>query len=123
MMEMALLEKIAKEKKMPLPESFAITASGRSQSAVSFAQERIWVDEKFHHDPSTSPAMHNLVLPLVIKHGSMSIERIRSAIVLVLEQHKILRTATRFGPAKNRHPMPATKGRCAQICGKFGDKL
>ncbi|CAF3842780.1 unnamed protein product [Adineta steineri] len=45
--------------------------------------------------------MHNFVLPLVVKHGSMSIERIRSAVVAVLEQHEILRTAIYFDKNRN----------------------
>ncbi|CAF4064629.1 unnamed protein product, partial [Adineta steineri] len=86
---------------MPSPASSTIPTSGCSQGAASFAQERIWVDEKFHHNSPMSPAMHNFVLPLMIKHGSMSIERIRSAIVAVLEQHKILRTAIYFDENRN----------------------
>ncbi|CAF1034858.1 unnamed protein product [Adineta steineri] len=96
LMETALLQKIQEQEMMPSPASSAILASGCSQGAASFAQERIWLDEKIHHDPTTSPAMHNFILPLVIKHGSMPIERIRSAVVAVLEQHEILRTAIYF---------------------------
>ncbi|CAF1433641.1 unnamed protein product [Adineta steineri] len=96
MMEMALLQKVQEQEMMLSPASSSISTAGCSQGAASFAQERIWLDEKIHHDPSISPAMHNFVLPLVIKHGSMSIERIRSAIVAVLEQHEILRTAIYF---------------------------
>ncbi|CAF1180004.1 unnamed protein product [Adineta steineri] len=101
MMEMALLQKVQEQKMMLTPASSAIPTAGCSQSAASFAQERIWFDEKIHHDPSISPAMHNFVLPLVIKHGSMSIERIRSAVVAVLEQHEIFRTALYFDKNRN----------------------
>jgi hypothetical protein len=95
-METALLQKIQKHEMMPLSSSLTIAATLCSQSTASFAQQRIWFDENLYHDPSISPAMNNLLLPLVIKHGSMSIERIRSAILAVLEQHRILRTAIYF---------------------------
>ncbi|CAF0980449.1 unnamed protein product [Adineta steineri] len=101
MMELALLQKVQEQEMMLSPASLAIPAAGCSQGAVSFAQERIWLDEKIHHDPSISPAMHNFVLPLVIKHGSMSIERIRSTVVAVIEQHEILRTAIYFDKNRN----------------------
>ncbi|CAF0996698.1 unnamed protein product [Adineta steineri] len=101
MMEMSLLQKIQEEEMMPSPASSAIPAAGCSQGAASFAQERIWLDEKIHHDPSISPAMYNFVLPLIIKHGSMSIDRIHLAIVAVLEQHEILRTAIYFDKNRN----------------------
>ncbi|CAF3901280.1 unnamed protein product, partial [Adineta steineri] len=101
MMEMALLHKVQEQKMMLSPASSAIPTTGCSQGAASFAQERIWLDEKIHHDPFISPAMHNFVLPWVVKHGSMSIERIRSAIVAVLEQHEILRTAIYFDENRN----------------------
>ncbi|CAF4060121.1 unnamed protein product, partial [Adineta steineri] len=100
-MEMALLQKFQEQEMMLSPASSAIPTAGCSQGAASFAQERIWLDEKIHHDPTISPAMHNFVLPLVIKHGSMSIERIRSAVVAVLEQHEILRTAIYFDENRN----------------------
>ncbi|CAF1209790.1 unnamed protein product [Adineta steineri] len=101
LMETALLQKVQEQEMMLPPASSAIPAARCSQGAASFAQERIWLDEKIYHDPSISPAMHNFVLPLVIKHGSMSIERIRSAVVAVLEQHEILRTAIYFDKNRN----------------------
>ncbi|CAF3766289.1 unnamed protein product, partial [Adineta steineri] len=101
MMEMALLQKVQEQEMMLSPASSAIPTAGCSQGAASFAQERIWLNEKIHYDPSVSPAMHNFVLPLVIKHGSMSIERIRSAISAVLEQYEILRTAIYFDENRN----------------------
>jgi hypothetical protein len=95
-MEIALLQKIQKQKTMPVSSPLNITAFGCSQSTASFAQQRVWFDENLYNDPSTSLALHNLLLPLVIKRGSMSIERIRSAIVTILEQHTILRTAIHY---------------------------
>ncbi|CAF4029589.1 unnamed protein product, partial [Adineta steineri] len=100
-METALLQKTQEQEMMLSPASSTIPTSGCSQGAASFAQERIWLDEKIHHNPSISPAMHNFVLPLVVKHGSMPIERIRSAIVAVLKQHEILRTAIYFDENRN----------------------
>ncbi|CAF4047448.1 unnamed protein product, partial [Adineta steineri] len=96
MMEMALLQKVQEQGMMLTSASSTIPTARCSQGAASFAQERIWLDEKIHHDPTISPAMHNFVLPLVINHGSMSIERIRSAVVGVLKQREILRTAIYF---------------------------
>ncbi|CAF4020601.1 unnamed protein product, partial [Adineta steineri] len=101
MMELAVLQKVQEQEMVPPPVSSTIPVAGCSQGAASFAQERIWLNEKIHHDPEISPAMHNFVLPFVIKHGSMSIERIRSAIVAVLEQHEILRTAIYFDENRN----------------------
>ncbi|CAF1079983.1 unnamed protein product, partial [Adineta steineri] len=101
MMEMALLQKVQEQEMILSSASSAVPTVGCPQGAASFAQERIWLDEKIHHDPSISPAMHNFVLPLVIKQGSMSIERIRSAVVAVLEQHGILRTAIYFDENRN----------------------
>ena len=95
-METALLHKIQKDEIMPLSLPQTITTFGRSQSNASFAQQRVWSDENLYHDPSTSPALNNLLLPLVIKHGSMSIERIHLAIITTLEQHTVLRTAINF---------------------------
>ncbi|CAF1408209.1 unnamed protein product [Adineta steineri] len=101
-MEMALLQKVQEQEMMLSSVSSSIPTAGCSQGAASFAQERIWLDEKIHHDPEISPAMHNFVLPLMIKYGSMSIERIRSAVVAVLKQHEILRTAIYFDENRNK---------------------
>ncbi|UJR18560.1 hypothetical protein I4U23_005467 [Adineta vaga] len=81
---------------MLLLSSGTIPITGRSQSITSFAQQRIWFDEKLYRDAATSSVTNNLLLPLVIKDGSMSIERIRSAVVTVLERHMVLRTAIHF---------------------------
>ena len=80
---------------LPSPPS-TIRTTGRSQSIASSAQQRIWLDERIYFDRSTSSALYNILLPLIIKHGSMLIERIRLAITTILERHTILRTAVRF---------------------------
>ena len=70
--------------------------TGRLKAAASSAQQRIWLDEQIFFNPSRSPALYNIILPLVIKQGFISIADIRSAIVHTLERHTILRTAVYF---------------------------
>jgi hypothetical protein len=74
-----------------------LKVSGRLQAPASFAQQRIWLHEHIYFDhQSSSLALYNILLPLKIKCGSMSIERIRLAILSMLEKHTVLRTAVRF---------------------------
>lgn len=95
-METALLQKIRTQLEMSPSAPLAIKSTGYLQSIASCAQQRIWFNEKLHHDLSTPSAINNALLPIVIKDGSMSIEYIRSAIVTILEQHMVLRTAIYF---------------------------
>ncbi|CAF1439300.1 unnamed protein product [Adineta ricciae] len=95
-MEIALSQKIKKQQMVPMLSPSVIPATGLAQSIASFAQQRIWFDEKSHHNSATSSIANNLLLPLVIKGGSMSIEYIRTAVDTVLERHTVLRTAIQF---------------------------
>ena len=74
-----------------------LNVSGRLQALASFAQQRVWLHEKlyFSHD-SSSLAIYNILVPLTIKRGSLSVERIRLALLSVLDCHTVLRTAVRF---------------------------
>jgi hypothetical protein len=95
-MEIVMLQQVQKQKMMFQSAPSSIMTTGLNQSIASFAQQRVWFDEKLQNDSSTSLTFNNVVLPLVIKCGSMSIERIRSSIVTILEQHAVLRTSVYF---------------------------
>ncbi|CAF3473446.1 unnamed protein product [Rotaria socialis] len=69
--------------------------SGQTQAIASYAQQRLWLHEQFSFRDSDL-AMYNLIIPIIIKRGSLSIEHIRSALLSVLKQNTILRTAIRF---------------------------
>jgi hypothetical protein len=94
--EIALLRKIQEHQDIPLSSSNNITTTDCSHNTASFAQQLVWSEEQLYHDRSISLALNNLLLPLEIKHGLMSIARIRSAIVAILKQHMVLRTAIIF---------------------------
>ncbi|CAF1595867.1 unnamed protein product [Adineta ricciae] len=92
-MRAVLSQKIRNKKILLQPSHGTITATGLQQSVASFAQQRVWLDEKSQNDFSKSLTSNNVVLPLVIRSGTMSIERIRSSVITILKQHTILRTA------------------------------
>ncbi len=95
-MVIGLLQKIEKQQGILLSSTDVIAATGCLQCTASPAQQFVWSEEQLHVDPLTSLALNNLLLPLEIKHGSMSIAGIRSAIVKILERHMVLRTAILF---------------------------
>ncbi|CAF1457723.1 unnamed protein product, partial [Adineta steineri] len=75
--------------------------SGRTEAIASFGQQRIWFhDQLYFHDSDLS--VYNIVVPLIIKQGSLSIERVSSALRSVIERYTILRTAVRFNPGNNQ---------------------
>ncbi|UJR18967.1 hypothetical protein I4U23_022096 [Adineta vaga] len=83
--------------------SSALKVSGRSKAIASYAQQRIWLHEQLYFDRmSSSLAIYNILLPLRIKCGSLSVEHVRLAILAVLEKHKVLRTAVRFNAETNQ---------------------
>jgi hypothetical protein len=84
------------ERQRDKSSAFTIVPSGESKSIASSAQQRVWLDQKIHFDPLVSPAIYNILVPLTIKRGSMSLARIQSAITATLERHTILRTAVYF---------------------------
>ncbi|UJR29563.1 hypothetical protein I4U23_010780 [Adineta vaga] len=101
-MDTVLLQKIQKAKILLQPPQSTITAIGLQQGIASYAQERVWFEEKLQNDSSTSLTSNNVVLPLVVKCGSISIERIRSSILTILNQHTILRTAFDFNEKRGK---------------------
>ncbi|CAF1162005.1 unnamed protein product [Adineta steineri] len=78
-----------------------LTISGRTEAIASFGQQRIWFHEQLYFHASDL-SVYNIVLPLIIKQGSLSIERLRSALRSVIEQHTVLRTAVRFNSETNQ---------------------
>lgn len=88
--------KIQRHQKMILPSSSTIPVVDYSRAGASFAQKRAWINENMYHDPSSSSTINNILLPLVIKSGSLSIQSIRSAVVAILKKNTILRTAIHF---------------------------
>ncbi|CAF4105179.1 unnamed protein product, partial [Adineta steineri] len=78
-----------------------LTISGRTEAIASFGQQRIWFHEQLYFHASDL-SVYNIVLPLIIKQGSLSIERLRSALRSVIEQHTVLRTAIRFNSETNQ---------------------
>ena len=72
------------------PSSPPTTPTERLQGIASSSQQRIW------SDLLTSSTVHNIILPFSLKHGSMSIDQIQAAIVLILERHQIFRTAVYY---------------------------
>lgn len=95
-MATAFIRKVHKREMTVSSPPRTVPVSGRSQCLASFAQQRIWRDEKSYFDPVVSPAVFNICMPLKIRYGSMSIVRIRSAIIRIVEHYKILRTAVYF---------------------------
>ncbi|CAF4041132.1 unnamed protein product, partial [Adineta steineri] len=77
-----------------------LTTSGRTEAVASFVQQRIWLHEQLYFH-SSDLSVYNILVPLVIKQGSLSIERVRSILLTLIEQHSVLRTAVRFNPQNN----------------------
>ncbi|CAF1419955.1 unnamed protein product [Adineta steineri] len=77
-----------------------LTTSGRIKAVASFVQQRIWLHEQLYFH-SSDLSVYNILTPLIIKQGSLSIERIRSILLTLIEQHSVLRTAVRFNPQSN----------------------
>ncbi|CAF4122481.1 unnamed protein product, partial [Adineta steineri] len=84
-----------------VPKEQRLTISGRSEAIASFGQQRIWFHEQLYFHASDL-SVYNIVVPLIIKQGSLSIERLRSALRSVIEEHTVLRTAVRFNPGTNQ---------------------
>ncbi|CAF0955024.1 unnamed protein product [Adineta steineri] len=78
-----------------------LTISGRSEATASFGQQRIWFHEQLYFYASDL-SVYNIVVPLIIKQGSVSIQRLQSALRSVIEQHTVLRTAVRFNPTTSQ---------------------
>ncbi|CAF4119895.1 unnamed protein product, partial [Adineta steineri] len=75
--------------------------SGRTEAVASSAQQRIYMHENLYFSGSDF-SVYNLLVPLQIKWGSVSIEHIRVSLVSLIQQHTVFRTAIRFNPIRNR---------------------
>ncbi|CAF4121005.1 unnamed protein product, partial [Adineta steineri] len=87
-----------------------LTASGRTEAVASSLQQRIYLHEQLYFHASDL-SVYNFLVPLKVKYGSISIERIHSSLRSVIEQHTILRTAVYFNQANNQieqHIQPLT---------------
>lgn len=91
-----LLRDMQKQKAVKNTVTNLIPILGTSKSVASFAQQRIWFDEQIYSSFEGGLTPYNILIPMQIKHGSMSIERIRSTLNLVLEHNHVLRTAVYF---------------------------
>jgi hypothetical protein len=85
-----------KKQTTPQSSSLSIPIIGCFQSITSEAQRVIWSTKSLHHDGFNSTSVNNIIIPLVVKRGSISITNIRSTIVTILERNTILRTAIYF---------------------------
>lgn len=61
---------------------------------ASFAQERLFLDEKFRF--SDQIAIYNEMMVLRVSQGGLSINRFQAALRFILSKHKILRTSLGF---------------------------
>ncbi|CAF1356610.1 unnamed protein product, partial [Adineta steineri] len=75
--------------------------SGQTEAIASSAQQRIYMHENLYFSASDL-SIYNIMVPLQIKRGSVSIEHIRSSLVSMIQQHTVLRTAIRFNPINNQ---------------------
>ncbi|CAF1607242.1 unnamed protein product, partial [Adineta steineri] len=78
-----------------------LTISGRTESVASFVQQRIWLHEQLYFH-SSDLSVYNILVPLIIKQGSLRVERIRSILLTLIEQHTVLRTAIHFNSQSNQ---------------------
>ncbi|CAF3839123.1 unnamed protein product [Adineta steineri] len=78
-----------------------LRASGRTEAVASFLQQRIYLHEQlsFH---GSDLSVYNILVPLKVKYGSISIGRIHSSLRSVIEQYTILRTAVYFDESNNK---------------------
>ncbi|CAF3739156.1 unnamed protein product [Rotaria socialis] len=63
-----------------------------NHSVVSFAQERIWFDEKLRFE-SNSRAAYNVLFVYKVNSGNVSIDRLCRALSLIISKHASLRTS------------------------------
>ncbi|CAF3644204.1 unnamed protein product, partial [Adineta steineri] len=88
-----------------------LKTSGQTGAIASFAQQRIYLHEQLYYGTSDI-SVYNILVPLIIKSGSVPIERVHSSLLSVIQQHMILRTAVRFNQVSNQieqYIQPLTK--------------
>ncbi|CAF0775564.1 unnamed protein product [Adineta steineri] len=82
-------------------ETQRLRASGRTEAVASSLQQRIYLHEQLYfHDSHLS--VYNILAPMKVKYGSVSIEHIHSSLRSVIEQYTILRTAVYFDESNNK---------------------
>lgn len=85
---------------MSRSSSSSITATYCLQANASIIQKFIWSIESQNHGLPASNHINNTVIPLIIKHGSISIQNIRSTVSTLIERFTILRTALYFDESR-----------------------
>ncbi|CAF3913759.1 unnamed protein product, partial [Adineta steineri] len=75
--------------------------SGQTEAIASSAQQRIYMHENLYFSASHL-SIYNIIVPLQIKRGAVSIEHIRLSLVSMIQQYTVLRTAIRFNPMNNQ---------------------
>ncbi|CAF1561671.1 unnamed protein product [Adineta ricciae] len=78
-----------------------LVGSGQKEAIASFPQQRIWLHEKFHFD-SSDFSVYNIILPLIVEHGSLLIERIHSILLSLIDEHTVFRTSVSFNSESNQ---------------------
>nr|ACD54728.1 non-ribosomal peptide synthetase, NRPS-like protein [Adineta vaga] len=68
----------------------------------SFDQQRTWFNEQDYLDCWLSTTHCNMILPLIIKHRTMSIGRIHSSFKTIIRQHNIFRGTIQFNEDKSQ---------------------
>ncbi|CAF4052029.1 unnamed protein product, partial [Adineta steineri] len=87
-----------------------LIVSGRTEALASSLQQRIYLHEQLYFQVSDL-SVYNILVPLKVKHGLVSIEHIHSSLRSVIEQYTILRTAVYFDQVNNQieqHVQPLT---------------
>ncbi|CAF3771336.1 unnamed protein product [Rotaria magnacalcarata] len=102
-MTMMITEQLICDLSLILPEEmtddkqyiqFATMSETKSIARASYAQSRIWVDEQINSDPEA--AIRNRAYFYRLSKGSLSVERLRRALRLVVLKHSSLRTLFLF---------------------------
>ncbi|CAF4860286.1 unnamed protein product, partial [Rotaria socialis] len=102
-MTMMITEQLLCDLSLILPEEmtddnqyiqFATMSETKSIARASYAQSRIWVNEQINSD--TEAAISNRAYFYKLSEGSLSIERLRRALRLVVLKHSSLRTLFLF---------------------------
>ncbi|CAF4666490.1 unnamed protein product [Rotaria socialis] len=86
---------------VPSRKELTIQSSGKTQYIASLPQQRIWLHERLHFSNSEL-SVYNIVLPIIVKRGSLAIEYIRSRLLRIIEENTVLRTAVRFNLERNQ---------------------
>ena len=89
-------KKMLTKRTMSPSSSSSIRATNCLQANASETQKLLWSIGTRVDDQRPSTSVNNTVIPLIIKHGSISIENIRSTVSTIIERFTVLRTAIYF---------------------------